>query len=258
MKRMYNRIVMFCDYGLDDAIATVHILRRSELYSHLDIVPVGGNVDVFAAFRNAGTLLAACGADRSKTRLVDTRGIAQPAADIYDIHGSDGMGGVLDARDCHVPVIDYAAFRAELRASAEPNKYCVLSLGPCTVPNMLGYAPRRTVIMGGTVSEPPNYGDHEFNEAMDTRAFKSFAPLASGVATLDTCHDPSLDFSAFDLGDIGEKLMAEYKRLCEERNALFTVYDLVAAYAVTDPERFRTERIRRKNDGTELNVLKKI
>ena len=91
----YNRIIIFCDYGLDDAIATVHILGNAEMFEHIDVVPVGGNVTVDTAFRNAHTLLQYAKADKRKVRIVDTRAFGQAAADIPDIHGADGMGDML-------------------------------------------------------------------------------------------------------------------------------------------------------------------
>ncbi len=39
----YNRIIMFCDYGLDDAIATLHIFRHADMFGKIDVVPIGGN-----------------------------------------------------------------------------------------------------------------------------------------------------------------------------------------------------------------------
>ena len=59
----YNRIIMFCDYGLDDAIATLHILRHVDMFGKIDVVPIGG---VQTAYRNAHSLLAAAGAAKTK------------------------------------------------------------------------------------------------------------------------------------------------------------------------------------------------
>ncbi len=252
----YNRIIMFCDYGLDDAIATLHILKHADMFKCIDIVPIGGNVNVNVAFRNANTLLAAANADTKKVRLIDARAIAQPGTDIPDVHGVDGIGDVLPPAESGVPVIGFEEFQSELETVREPSRDCVLSLGPCTLPVKLGYVPFCTALMGGTVNEPPNYGEYEFNEGMDVEAFKKLAYAATAVATLDTCHDEKVSYDDICPGDaLAAKLTEKYKSMCISRNAPVTVYDYVAAKAVTDPELFDVERIKRA-DGVEFNQLK--
>lgn len=250
----YNRITVFCDYGLDDAIATLHILDNADMFGAIDIVPVGGNVDVFTAYRNAHTLLAAAGADGSKVRIVDTREIVQGSADIPDVHGVDGIGDVLKAAQSGLTVVKFDEYKAELTECAVPHRDCVLSLGPCTVPNMLGYVPFCTIVMGGTTKEPPNYGGYEFNEALDLKAFKALAFDATAVATLDTCHNAGIDFADIGKTELARKMINRYIELCKARNAPVAVYDYVAALAVTHPQLFSAQRIRR-SDGVEYNEL---
>ena len=252
----YNRVIVFCDYGLDDAVATLHILRNTDMFEHIDIVPIGGNMPVDIAYRNAHTLLAAAGADTKKVRIVDTRGISQPAENIPDIHGDDGMGGILAPRKSAAEVISFDEFKAELSRLHDLENDCVLSLGPCTVPVLLGYYPDMTVAMGGTTSEPPNYGDYEFNEGLDRAAFKTFAENAVAVATLDSCHDKAFGFETLKFGDeLTDRLMEKYLTLCESRNAPVAVYDYVAALYVTNPELFELHRVYR-SDGVGYNEIK--
>lgn len=254
----YNKLIMFCDYGLDDAIATLHILHNADMFGSVDVVPIGGNVTVERAYKNAHTLLAAAGADKAKVRIVDTRAIAQPHADIPDIHGSDGIGDLLSERASELEVIGFDALKAELEVGATPDKDCVLSLGPCLVPKLLGYVPFCTVLMGGTVDEPPNYGEYEFNEGMAVGEFKWLAERAAAVATLDSCHDKALAFDTFSMdGALGNAMVEKYKALCRARSAPVAVYDYVAAIAVTNPERFDVLRVKRR-DGTVFNQLKII
>lgn len=252
----YNRIIMFCDYGLDDAIATLHILDNADKFDMLDIVPIGGNVSVQTAFRNAHTLLAAAKVENKNIRIIDTRSIEQCAADIPDVHGKDGIGDLFEEKTSNAAVIDFEAFKTELEKTKNPSRDCVLSLGPCTIPIMLGYAPFCTVLMGGTTNEKPNYGKYEFNEAMDVPAFKKLAYAATAVATLDTCHDKTWDFDKLALDtELGNKLVKRYIELCKARSAHIAVYDYVAALAVTHPERFDAVRVRRE-DGAEYNELR--
>ena len=43
------KLVVFADYGLDDACATVYVLENRERYEGVYIVPVGGNVEAARA-----------------------------------------------------------------------------------------------------------------------------------------------------------------------------------------------------------------
>ncbi len=252
----YNRIIMLCDYGLDDAIATMHILRNAR-FDHLDIVPIGGNVSVFTAYENAHTLLAWARADKRNVRIADTRAIEQAAADIPDVHGKDGIGDVLERRLSDVPVISFDELKTDIKNNGIPSRDCLLSLGPCTLPVMLDYVPDTTAIMGGTTKEPPNYGGYEFNEALDLAAFKTLAAKAKGVATLDSCHDPKFAFETFKTGDeITDRLIEKYIALCRARNAPIAVYDYVAALFVTHPDEFDV-RLAVRADGVEYNEIKK-
>lgn len=251
----YNRIIMFCDYGLDDAIATLHILKNAHMFNHIDIVPIGGNVSVATAFRNAHTLLHHAKADKTKVRIIDTRAIPQYAADIPDIHGADGIGDILKPAMSDVEEVEFSDYKAEIHDTADHARDCVLSVGPCTVPYILNYVPFCTVLMGGTVNEQPNYGEYEFNEACDVAAFREFAKYATAVATLDTCHDKNFGFDTFAMHDpLADSLINKYRDMCNSRGAFVTVYDYVAALAVTNPEMFEAIRVRRP-DGVEFNQL---
>ncbi len=257
MDDKYDRIILFCDYGVDDAVATLHILSHADMFGAIDIVPIGGNVPVQAAYRNAHTLLAAYGGDLSKVRVVDTRALKQPSADIPEIHGSDGLGDFLCPSQSKASVVDFDAFAADIAANAVHERDCVLSLGPCTIPVMLGYVPFCTVLMGGASEERPNYGEYEFNEALDVPAFKRFAGEATAVATLDTCHDPAFGFETMRTGDeLTDKFITRCVELCKARGEeKIAVYDLAAAMAVTHPHLFEVRRLRR-SDGVEYNELK--
>lgn len=255
----YNRAIIFSDYGVDDAAALLHVLAHAELFDAIDVVPIGGNVDVDTAYRNAHTVLAATAFGIDKVRIVDTRAVKQPSADIPEIHGSDGIGDFLTLEKCVAPVVGFDEYKRELERTATPERDCVLSLGPCTVPLMLGYTPFCTVLMGGATSDEPNYGDYEFNEALDPDAFKKYAFTATAVATLDTCHDKRFAFETLETGDaLTDKFISRCVELCRARNVeKISVYDYVAALAVTTPERFEAVRVRRA-DGVEYNELRLI
>ena len=254
----YNRIIIFCDYGLDDAVATLHILSHADMFDAIDVVPIGGNVPVGTAYRNAQSLLAAAEEEglpcSSKLRIVDTRAVKQPRADIPDVHGVDGIGDILTHRNSDLPVVPIGEYIKQLAKKKDSPHDCVLSLGPCTLPRLIGYVPFCTVLMGGATNEPPNYGDYEFNEALDPESFAVFAKRAAAVATLDTCHSDKLDFNIDHGGKLINKLAERCLTLCKNRNCKPVIYDLVAALAVTHPERFDAAHVKRA-DSVEYDEL---
>ena len=86
---MNKRYVLLCDYGLDDAVATLYLLNNSLKGDRFDIMPVGGNSEVNAAYANAQKLLAFYEGDKNGVRIVDTRSVAQPWAKLPSVHGDD-------------------------------------------------------------------------------------------------------------------------------------------------------------------------
>lgn len=231
-------IVLYCDYGLDDAVATVHILNNREKFNNIYIVPIGGNQPTAQSRINAKTLLAACSV--SGVTIVDTRQIVQPSHVLVGVHGKDGMGDFMQPSASTADEITFAEF-----AAAYPKNVVSLVLGPCTVPSMI--ADLGTLyVMGGAVRESGNEGVYEFNEALDLNAFALVAPRADGVATLDTCRIPAFDIRSFDTtaDTLFNSLIKRMLHIGNARPAChYIAYDYVAALAVTNPERFTTETV---------------
>ena len=88
-------LIVFADYGLDDAAATVSLFRREERFDRIDLVPIGGNVPTTVSFGNCMTLLSEFPEILQKIRVVDTRHLSQPEEYLASIHGGDGMGDLL-------------------------------------------------------------------------------------------------------------------------------------------------------------------
>ena len=86
------KLILFCDYGLDDAAATYDVLRHAEDYDSADLVAIGGNVPSEISLRNAKKLVANCDFALPEVRIVDTTAIEQPNEYLKEIHGDDGMG----------------------------------------------------------------------------------------------------------------------------------------------------------------------
>ena len=257
-----NTLVIFADYGLDDACATAYILAHREQWERIDIAPIGGNVAAAQAFANAQKLLAAAkadGLDISGVRLIDTTAMPQPSCPLPSIHGTDGLGDFLPMVSCSpVPVLAYGKWLPTLTYN-----YTVLSLGPCTVPaHLLQHAPvlpqGEIVIMGGCNGEEPNYNGYEFNEALDIPAFAKVLAYPHVCATLDTCRAPQFNriTERHDQSRLLGKLMNKSIALAAARhNDRCYIYDHTAALALCHPDRFTVQNVAQKS-GVVMQELK--
>lgn len=231
-----NHIIIFADYGLDDAAATVSILERAERFDRIDIVPIGGNVPVEVAFRNAFTLLSFYPSVWNKVRVIDTTYLPQPSEYLKDIHGGDGMGDVFDPAPANVERISFEPWLATLTGEET-----VLSLGPATLVKPVMERHRHPLIMmAGCIDTPPNFKGFEFNHCLDKEAFSYCAPQAEAVITLDTCRVPALDVSAVtpDRTLHGRIMQAAQKLATAWDNAGCHMWDDVAACCLLFPHRF--------------------
>ncbi len=253
-----KNLAVLCDYGLDDAIATLYLLNYSYMFGQIDILPIAGNFSLEKAYINAKRLITYNENMPANLRIVDTSCVLQNEESVSEIHGRDGIGDILpEAVEETAEVIGYEKWIKEIDDS-----YVILSLGPCTVTrdilNKKGSLP--LVMMGGNIAQPPNYNGYEFNHGMDTGAFAECVKYPHLVATLDTCHCHQCDINHAELSDhnLLGKMLIRYRELSRDRKeAECYVYDLVAADYVVHPERFSSETAQDK-DGNTLSVLKYI
>ena len=258
MSQNKKNLAMLCDYGLDDAIATLYIFRYAHMFGKIDILPVAGNFPKNEVFINAKRIASHCEKLPPSVRIVDTSCISQPEESLPYIHGSDGMGDVIPASfEERVPVISYSDWLGELDET-----YTVLSLGPCTVTEEIlkakGCLP--LVMMAGNITEPPNYNGYEFNHGLNTKAFSYCVKYPHAAATLDSCHCYPCDLNHIEI--TGDDLFAQFSRRYQElsngRNeAACYVYDLTAAVYVVHPDRFIIEEKTDKDNNT-VSVLKYV
>lgn len=245
-----KRLVIFADYGLDDAIATVHILKNRAEYDYIDIVPVGGNVMPFAARINLRKLLVASredGISLDGVRMVNGIDYYQNFCPQPSVHGKDGMGDLLpDCLSNPVEEIDYDGWLDEV-----PPGYRILSLGPCTmVRHTYGYASNlpsgRAIVMGGCHMEKPNHGKYEFNDGIDHFAFTWMYRRPHCLVTLDTCRVPAFDLAGTRKtgGRLFDKLVNRYVELSEARREKnCCIHGYVASVALLRPELFEVNEI---------------
>ena len=256
MDREYTKCALLCDYGLDDAVATAYLMERRERFERIDIVPIGGNVPLATAYRNAWRLVHACGGDLSMVRIVDTSSVPQREKNLVRVHGADGMGDLLpEEYEKDLPELSLNDWLAELDDS-----YMIFSLGPCTITRLVMEAcpDAGLIMMAGNVAEEPNFEGREFNHALDVEAFAACARYDHAVVTLDSARSYYLEFSAAPLrsNTLMLKLANRHRDLVNlrHREGVY-IYDLIAVYYFFHPERFEIEELT-DPDGNMLSVLK--
>lgn len=251
-----KNLALLCDYGLDDAIATLYIFKNADMFGNIDILPVAGNFPLGEVFINAKRIISHCDNLPVNVRIVDTSCISQPEESLPDIHGNDGMGDVIpQIFEEKVPVINYSDWLTEVDET-----YTVLSLGPCTVTaDILRKKGSLTlVMMAGNIAEPPNYNGYEFNHGLNISAFAECVKFPHVAATLDSCHCYPCDLNHLTVNgnDLFSELTEKYRSLSNLRDEKACyVYDLTAAVYVVNPDRFTVEE-KEDKDKNLISVLK--
>lgn len=252
------KIALLCDYGLDDAIATLYLFKSADKFQQIDILPIAGNFSLKTSMNNIKRILSNIKHVPKNIRLVNTAAVLQHEEFLPQIHGKDGIGDILPEEASYTgEIMDYNMWIDELDAS-----YTIVSLGPCTV--TLDILKKSTchslLLMGGNISEKPNYNEYEFNHGMDIAAFTECVKNHHVIATLDTCHCDLCDFNNIKLkdDDLFEKMVKRAVQLSNERREDGCyIYDLIAAVYLLHPKKFLEEKMK-DNFGNHLNVLKYI
>ncbi len=255
---MKKKIALFCDYGLDDACATLYLFRNANKFEQIDILPIGGNMPFSVSFNNAKRLLHNVEELPNNIRLIDASEIKCPEECIPHIHGNDGMGDVIfSVKTPETATTPYSEWLKEVDDS-----YIFVSLGPCTLPldALKKTGEHELLIMGGNISEPPNFMGYEFNHALDLNAFSECVKFNHFAATLDTCHNEKCDFYKIKLNGDGlfEKMVEGSVVLSRKRGEKGCyIYDLITVVFLIHPEKFSSE-IKTDKDGNKINVLKYV
>ena len=249
-------IVIFADYGLDDAAATISIFNSHESFDSIVIIPIGGNVPVDMSYRNCCTLLSYYPGLLGKITLVNTCSIKQPNEYLADIHGADGMGDVFSHPDKRPDVreISFDEWLADFTGEE-----IVLSLWPMTLVKeaVMKKAPQSLVIMGGCIHEEPNFNGYEFNHCLDVEAFNYCVKFPHVAITLDTCRVKVLDMRQYEIvgDDIHSVIVRADQRLSITRHEEGCyVWDDVAANYILYPERFEVAAERDKENNLLYNA----
>ena len=240
-----KHLVIFSDYGLDDACALVYLWHHHHLFDQISVVCIAGNAPSNAALLNAQKLVdhAKNPKATAKTLLVHTDNFVQNYAALPAIHGKDGMGDLFDIPRC-IASVPYEKWIKKVKDGA-----VVLSLGPCSV--SLDFLKKKQVsqhiIMGGMVNAAPNHNGMEFNQALDVEAYNAQVALPHKIATLDTCRFEAFNLAAKRFDECGKspllfQLVNKAIELAEARHPdNCYIYDLIASIYLTHPHFFAEE-----------------
>ena len=194
------KLVLFCDYGLDDAAATVDALLHSQEdgYDAVVLVAIGGSVPPTISLRNAIRLVANCDFEHVPVTIVDTTAQEQPFEFLTGVHGGDGMGNLFSDRPFHAKVLPFSEW-----LNGFSGEYRLLSLGPVTltVELLKKCAPEQFVLMGGNISGEPNFHGYEFNHALDRQAFSEAVTYPHMAVTMDSCNSRFLKLQQERIGE---------------------------------------------------------
>jgi inosine-uridine nucleoside N-ribohydrolase len=173
-----RQIVIDTDPGIDDAIGILLAVASPEL-AICGMTTVAGNISLVTTTRNAGRILAFAGRTDIPVLMGAAHPLSGPGPEPLDLHGEDGVGGVVLPEPACPPATQAAGeWLSELLIERPRGTVDVLALGPLT--NLAALAlgrPEafsrigRIVAMGGAIHEPGNAGRRsEFNIAADPDA----------------------------------------------------------------------------------------
>ena len=207
-------LVLFCDYGLDGAAATVDALMHSQEdgYQEVVLVAIGGCVPPTISLRNAIRLVSGCNFSHSPVTIVDTTQEEQPFEFLTNVQGGDGMGNLFEDGPFHAKVVPFDRW-----LNAFSGGYRLLSLGPLTLVIKLlqKCAPEQFVFLGGNIAAEPNFHGCEFNQALDPAAFQEAVKYPHAAVTLDSCQSRFLKIAHEEIG--GQSL---FKRIVSRAREL--------------------------------------
>lgn len=192
---MPYKIILDTDPGIDDALAFFLALASPEVQLEA-VTTVSGNVSVEHTTRNALALLELAGRSDIPVARGCERALVVSRAHASDVHGENGLGGVLLPEPKCEPLGKHAVDVICEKVLAAPGEITLVAVGPLTnlalavrrEPRLV-QAVREVVIMGGALRVPGNITPcAEFNIFADPHA--AHVVLHAGwpirLVTLDT------------------------------------------------------------------------
>ncbi|MCL2796640.1 MAG: nucleoside hydrolase [Firmicutes bacterium] len=266
---MKKQLIIFSDYGLDDACALAYLLEHADRFDGIDVVCIAGNAPAACSLSNAqklvnsgqwtvdGGQLRGQGSEargqgsrarcphRAAVRLVSTNDFPQNYARLPSIHGEDGMGDLFPKPET-IDAVPYAEWAKSL-----PESVIILSLGPCTVSldvvkRLKNLKASEHIVMGGMVKAVPNHLGMEFNQALDPGSFNAQVKFPHVIATLDTCRAPQFNLAVWrgKSDSLLHRLVNRANELAEARHPDNSyIYDLITALYLIEPQIFEARAV---------------
>ncbi len=185
-----RRVLIDCDPGTDDAIALWLALASPEL-DMVMVTVVGGNVGLDVTLPNARAIVGLAGRADIPVVAGSSRALLGAFPDAADVHGADGLGGVvLPEGPPAAPGIAADRIRAMLHAG----RLTLVGIGPATnlalalaTEPALAENVEEIVLMSGAVAEGNITPSAEFNAHCDPEALQVLLGCGRPVtlATLD-------------------------------------------------------------------------
>lgn len=252
------KLILCCDYGLDDAAATADALKfaRDDGYCEAVLVAIGGNVPPDVALANCKKLVAHLSYELPLITIVDTTAKRQPYEFLKKIHGNDGMGNMFE------DVADGKSVAFDEWLNTLSGEYDLLSLGPMTLVEEIlkrGNC-RKLVFMAGNIAQEPNFHGYEFNHALDREAFSRIVTYEHVAVTMDTCRVPLLNVqdSLPEEGSLVSRFVHRAREMTfvsGEKGCY--LWDDIAVKVLRHPSWFVTEK-RVDRDGNHVNVARYV
>jgi inosine-uridine nucleoside N-ribohydrolase len=255
---LVRKIIIDCDPGIDDAVALALALFDARL-EVLAVTAVAGKTSADHATCNVQALIERLDPPRYPRIGAASPPDTGPGVDARDLHGEDGLGNV--NYDCSRLARQHPAEKIiadEIRAA--PNEVSVLCLGPLTNiarafqrdPALLEMIDQ-LVISGGAVNCIGNVtAAAEFNMYFDPESARAVfkAPVTKTLVPLDVTERVKFDLGLMHqlppessrVGQVLRSIMPYYCRSYRQQLGLelFTLPDVVALVALTNPELFET------------------
>lgn len=245
-KHYKNRIVIFTDGGLDDAIALQYLFSNTMFIHYLDNVKncidircVSGCVNALQTYKNTIRVLKSTRISNTNNNIYVT---CSPAPYDDTIEPWDGYGhdGVLSLFDNITNIDEYPSINYKEEVSGD--SISILLLSPFT--HAFKFLEKHykqvyyIVAMGGNESEVSKE-DIEFNESLDTSAFMYFNRICKrenifySLITMEECQRS--DRILIDIDNKLQEFYSKFKKYCDaytdrmkELGLNTTCYDLVA------------------------------
>lgn len=251
-----KKIIIDTDPGKDDLFAIVYLVLY-KLFDILALTTVCGNSNIQNVTNNAQFSL-----NLVNGKIPIYSGAKQPLKGLSrfgKVMGTSGLDGV--NINTKVQLNNLAIDKIIKLVRLYPNQVTILAIGPLTnialafqkdpqLPNLI----KELVIMGGAIQLPGNVSQtSEFNIGFDPEAAKIVfeANVKRVLVPLDLCYQSSIQLSDLDsikknlLYPTLKNLLIPYQKLLKKNEGQtgIVLYDLLAAYYLTNPLAFITKPI---------------